>query len=250
MSLRQLLDKILKHLLTDEGLLISERISLREHILSNSCLQLSADSILLQQGNFMGVGGNEEKDRVLVLPRFMSFEFGVQDVFDIVSNKERKWRLISYSGIKALEDGLAYIESSTKKKVVALVDGEIVDFEVKSSAYKDTFGSWTNIVNWEINVYKVSYIMDDKELEEIFSNRDSLEMWIKHIVRKGAKQIKVTNLIEGYEMGFTVNVIAYNSNDNNDSGAWLIWQQQKHEVEDEYDEEEDVDLWGTEELDF
>jgi len=249
-SLRQLLDKILKRLLEDEGLLISERTALREYILSNSCMQLGADTLIMQQGNYLGIGGNEQKDRILEIPRFLSFEFGVQDTFDILKNEERKWRLISYDGIKSLEDGLAYIESNTKKKVVAIIDGEIVGFEVKSSAYKDGFGSWNNVVAWEMDVYKVRYVLDDQELEENFNNRDSLEMWVKHIVRERAEKIEVYNLIEGYKMGFTVNVIAYNSNLQNDSGAWLIWQELNSTYEYDEEDEDDEELWGTEELDF
>lgn len=236
-TLRQLVTKLVDEVLKEEGALRSEKQALVEHILNNSTLELTADSIELKRGNYLGIG-EENKDRILTIPRFMVFTFGVLDIFDTLRAKERTWQLKSLYSFKELEDAVRY-QSVNKSKVIAILDGEILDYEVKKSSVADAFGGFGSEVVWETYVYKLTYLLQDQEIEEKFQNRESLETWIKHIVREGAEEIEVYHLIEDYKMSFTVTQVAYNTENKEDTGSWLLWQQRvNQDIDDEEDEEE------------
>jgi len=240
-TLRQLITVLVDEVLKDEGALRSEKQALVEHILNNSTLSLTSDSIELNRGNYLGVG-EENKDRMLIIPRFCVFTFGILDIFDSLKGKERAWHLKSLYSFKELEDAVRY-KSVNKNIVVAIVDGEILDYEIKKSNIADAFGGFGSVVVWETYVYRLNYLLQDQEIEEKFQNLESLEQWIKHIVRQGAEEIEVYHLIEDYKMDFTVTQVAYNTNNQHDEGSWLLWQQRvSGTIEDDDEDEEDWDF--------
>lgn len=240
-TLRQLLAKLVDKVLSEEGALRSEKQALVEHILNNSILELTADALELKRGNYMGIG-EENKDRMLNLPKFMFFSFGYMDIFDTLKGRERSWMLKSVYSFKELEDVIRY-QNVTRNEVIALVDGEIIDYEVRKADLPDAFGGFGNIVVWETYVYRINYLLNDQEIEEKFQSKESLETWIKHIVREGAEEIKVRHLIEDYDMSFTVTQVAYNTDNSEDMGSWLLWQQRTSDtIEDDDEDEEEWDF--------
>lgn len=239
-TLRQLITRLVDEVLKEEGALRSEKRDLVEYILNNSILELTADALELKRGNYMGIG-NENKDKTLTIPRFMVFTFGVLDIFDTLRAKERTWQLKSLYSFKELEDAVRY-QSVNKSKVIAILDGEILDYEVKKSSTADAFGGFGSVVIWETYVYKLTYLLQDQEVEEKFQSKESLEDWVKFIVRQGAEEIKVKHLIEDYDMSFTVTQVAYNTENKEDTGSWLLWQQRVNQDIDDEEDEEDWDF--------
>jgi hypothetical protein len=192
----------------------------------------------MKPGNYAGIGENN-KEKKLTIPRFVTFAFGKLDIFSVLESKTRTWKISSYSSFDELEDSLKY--QSADRKMIVLVDGEVLDYTVDSQCERDSFGDWMRSVSWQADIFKVFYTEEGIEKEEKFCDRFVLEKYIKDIVRKGAKEIKVFNIIEDKGLGFSVTGTLYNTDDMDDTNTWLIWS--KHDPDDLVEDEEEVEEW-------
>lgn len=231
-TLRQLIYTATKEALKREGLLRTEIHELVEYILNNSSLKLTVEEIEIVRGNYMGIG-KESKDRTITIPRFIIYSFSRQDVYGTLEGKDRTWKLKSFISFDALENALGYYRE--EDNVAVIIDGEVVGFELRPNAAY-SFGGWNKDIKWDREVYSVKYILDEDYKEERFKNKLSLENWVKVLVKRGAEEIEVRNLMDSIHLGFTVSGTLYDSNNMDNRGMWLLWQEQK---QDEYDDEED-----------
>lgn len=216
MSLRQLIFSAAQESLKPEYLTKSELHETTEYILNNSVLELTAERVCLTEGNYIGIGENN-KDRVITLPRFLTFEFSKRSAFDFFnSNKGRTWKLRSHNTFEELE---SYLQCKLNSEPVVFIDGELIEYRLTYAV------GWGYEVEWIScdAVYIVTYLSDDTEEKEIFKSKYKLQKKLIELVNQNAQQVQAYNVIAGISTPFEVQGVLYDSNTPDNKRNWLIW---------------------------
>lgn len=226
-TLRQLVYNCVKEATRDEGLIRTELHELTEYILNNSVLELSSERLHLTEGNSLGIGENN-KDKKVILPRFLSFNFSKKNIFQLLNNNSsRTWQIRTYYDFNELESTLIY---NIDNKLVVIIDGEITDYELKSGQ------QWGWEVIWDCDAYIVTYFLDNIEEREVFKSRIQVKNRLLELTEQGADEIVAYNIIEGKSMDFVINQTLYSTRPSEDDAAGLLWLGN----DDDFDEEEEV----------
>jgi hypothetical protein len=213
-TLRQLIYHAVKEVTKEEGLLRSEIHTLVEHILNNSVLELTTERLHLTEGNFFGVGENN-KDRRLTVPRFISFSFKKQSLFDMLNKQGRTWELRTYSDFDDLERALT---CELDEQLIAIVDGEIVEYQ------KVGHNTWGWEIIWGCDAYIVTYVSEDMEQKEILRSKLQLQNRILQLVAEEAEGIQAYNLLSGEKIDFLVRKDIYTTKlTKTADGLWFTW---------------------------
>lgn len=225
-TLRQLIYKCNKEILKEEGMTRSELHAVTNWVLNNAAVsKFSADDIYITDGSYIGVGENN-KDRTLTLPRFMTYEFGKLDFFTFIENNKRNFKLKSYRSFEELETFLIYATT----KVVVIIDGEIVEYE------RVGHNNWGWEVVWGKDTYIITYILNDYDEKEICKSKVQLKNRILWLIEEGAADIVAYNIVEGKSLEFVINRTIYSTKPSADDEPGLLWLSEQ----DFDDEEEEV----------
>lgn len=233
-TLRQLVYSVVKEATKEEGLIRSEIHELTEYILNNSVLEFTSDRLHLTEGNSMGIG-ESNKDKKITIPRFLTFNFNKKNIFQLLnSSSSRTWVLKTFQALEDIEGELIYNSNS---KLVAVIDGEIVNYTVKYEK------NWGYEVLWDCDVYIVTYVLDDKEEKEVLRSKKQLEERVLELVEKGATEIVAYDIVEGESLDFEVSKTVYTTrperlSDNGDLG--LMWLRENEGFFEEEDEDEEL----------
>lgn len=193
-SLRQLIFKCNKELLKEEGMTRTDLHDLTTWVLSNAAInKLTADEIFITEGNYLGLG-ESNYDRVITLPRFMSFQFGRIDFFGFINNRQKTFRLKSYADFSELESYLAYTEA----EAIVVIDGELVTYK------KQGHNTWGWEIIWGCDAYIVTFVAEDREFKEVLKSKVQLQNRLMQLVAEEAKEIKAYNILSGESLDFLV----------------------------------------------
>ena len=246
MSLRQVLNIFINKVMEEEEVLLrSEQHKIVNHILDNSVLKLSSEKVELFRGNYLGID-KYGRDRELRLPRFMIFSFSKIDESSYTNNAKRTWHLQSFIRFEELESALSLFDL---KGSLVMIDNEIVDYELCDR------GGYSDVVRWGRDIYKISYLLDDKEHREVFNNKEALEIYMCVIARKQILEMTVHHLISNRNLNFRITDDIYTTQEDKNTGCKVVWiEESKVSVpfwgsvdstlyeEEEYDEEDYEDL--------
>lgn len=228
-TLRKIVYKSLKEMLKKEDFVLkSELEKLTNHILDNSSLQMTKDSIYLEDGNNLGVG-NENKDKVLKLPKLLLFRLEKRDIEDVVSARSLRWCLTEFNTLESLEMSLEGYARSELKPVV-LMSSEIIRYEFdKTNKSNDGFIEIHGAkIKWEQEMYAASYESANITTEDKFRSRKDLEKHIIFLVEEGMESIKVESIMEKKELGFCITGTIYDTNHTEEENrVWFNWQEQE-----------------------
>lgn len=226
-SLRQLIFKCNKELLKNEGMTRSELHNLTNWVLSNAAIsKLTPDEIFLTEGSYLGLG-ESNFDREIVLPRFMTYEFGRLDFFSFIKDKHKTFRLKSYADFEELERYLSYTESD----VVVIIDGEVTGYKKQGHS---TYG-WEII--WACDVYIVTCVAEDTQRKEIYRSKQQLQAKLLQLVAEEAEEIQAYNIVSGERMDFLVRKDIYSTKATKDSiSLCLSWYKDLREVDEDSEE--------------
>lgn len=199
-TLRQLIYNCNKELLKGQGLTRTELHELTTWVLSNAAIsKFTHDEVYILNGNpVLGVGLSNF-DKEVKFPRYLSYELGKADIFNMLSNTGKSFRLRSFDTFSELENYLTYATN----EVIIVIDGKIVEYEKRGKK------NWGYEIIWGCDTYIITYVLDDMEQKEIIKSKLQLQNRLVILVQEGAKEIQAYNIIEGERVDFEVHKRVY-----------------------------------------
>lgn len=226
-TLRELVGMCLKEKLKSDGMTRTEIKELTDYVLDNSSLRLTDTDIEIIEGNKFGVG-EDNKDRIFTVPRFIAFKYSKTDAAKYFLNNEcKKWYLYTFSSFDRLIDALTF--NVNNKDTLILIDGEIIGYDVRP---RDAFGY---DVYFDKAIYSLTYVLEDRVQQEFFESNKELIDKIMVLVGQEAENIKVYDLITQEFKYFEVSKNIYTNREKEDipkdfEELGIIWVLEKDEA--------------------
>lgn len=217
MTLKKLIDSVVAGL-NREYLSPQEQAKISSFIIDNSTLSVSKTQISLESASLLGIG-RDIIDKSIPDYSFITFFWGDLDPDDTQPSSGlpvREWSILSHRTLCSMEMLLIARADNdnnfTDGEMVALVDGKLANYEVKSEPLNTDASLNRQYIEWvDIEPYQINYIADTQHITEHYSSQYQTELRVLQLLRDKAKEIHVYESITERELHFSVTQNVYDT---------------------------------------